>query len=50
MFAEGGARYNFSSPNVVALANVADALMVLKEAVFIEKKVSYGSLRTDSSG
>ncbi|WP_321992573.1 glycyl radical protein [Marispirochaeta aestuarii] len=41
----GGARYNFSSPNVVALANVADALMVLKEAVFKEKKVSYGSLR-----
>ena len=40
----GGARYNFSSPNVVALANAADALYVMKEAVFGSGIVGYGDL------
>ncbi len=51
---QGGARHNFSSPNVVALANAADALTVMKEAVFGERLVSYRELveilRSDFEG
>ena len=42
---QGGARYNFSSPNAVAIANVADALMALQGAVFRDKIIGYEELR-----
>ena len=42
---QGGARYNFSSPNAVAIANVADALMALAGAVFRDKIIGYEELR-----
>jgi formate C-acetyltransferase len=42
---QGGARYNFSSPNGVAIANAADALMVVRGAVFRDKIISYAELR-----
>lgn len=34
----GGAKYNFSGPQGVGVADVADSLMVLKQLVFDEKK------------
>ncbi len=43
-YEEGGARYNYTSPNVVGLANAADALMALRYAVFTEKRVDMASL------
>jgi formate C-acetyltransferase len=42
---QGGARYNFSSPNAVAIANAADALAVLRGAVFRDRIISYEDLR-----
>jgi formate C-acetyltransferase len=42
---QGGARYNFSSPNGVAIANAADALVVLRDAVFRDGIISYEELR-----
>jgi len=42
---EGGARYNFTSPNAVGLANTADALAVIKTAVFEEKTLAYSQLK-----
>jgi formate C-acetyltransferase len=42
---QGGARYNFSSPNAVAIANAADALLVVKNAVFRDKIISYADMR-----
>jgi len=42
---QGGARYNFSSPNAVAIANVADALTALRGAVFRDKIIGYEELR-----
>jgi formate C-acetyltransferase len=42
---QGGARYNFSSPNAVAIANAADALQVVKCAVFRDRIISYEELR-----
>ena len=42
---QGGARYNFSSPNAVAIANAADALEVIRGAVFRDRIVTYDELR-----
>lgn len=42
---QGGARYNFSSPNAVAIANAADSLMVIKGAVFRDNIIGYDDLR-----
>ncbi len=41
----GGARYNFTSPNAVGLANVADSLETIRKKVFEEKKYSLGKIR-----
>ena len=43
-YEEGGATYNYTSPNVVGLANAADALMAIRRAVFKEKLVDMGTL------
>jgi formate C-acetyltransferase len=40
----GGARYNFTGPQAVGLADVADSLAVLKRLVFEEGKVSMDEL------
>lgn len=40
----GGARYNFTSPQAVGIANLADSLFVLKEFVFDEQNVSFEEL------
>jgi formate C-acetyltransferase len=42
---QGGARYNFSSPNAVAIANTADALAVIRDAVFRDGIIRYEDLR-----
>jgi pyruvate formate-lyase/glycerol dehydratase family glycyl radical enzyme len=42
---EGGAKYNYTSPNAVGLANVGDALAVIDTVVHKEKKLSYEELR-----
>lgn len=53
-YEEGGAVYNFTAPNAVGLANVADALMAVNKLVFQEKKLSMddllGILARDFSG
>lgn len=41
----GGAKYNFSGPQGVGVADVADSLMVLKQLVFDEGKYSLGEIR-----
>lgn len=41
---QGGARHNFSSPNVVGLANVADALALMKYAIFDDRLMNYREL------
>jgi len=43
-YEEGGATYNYTAPNVVGLANVADALMALRRVVFQEKRVDMVAL------
>jgi len=40
----GGARYNFTGPQAVGLADVADSLAAVKTLVFDRHKVSMGSL------
>lgn len=42
----GGAVYNYTAPNTVGLANVADALMALKAVVFDQKKLAMEDLLT----
>jgi pyruvate formate-lyase/glycerol dehydratase family glycyl radical enzyme len=53
-YEEGGAVYNYTAPNAVGLANVADALMAIKTLVFHEKKLAMDELlailRRDFSG
>jgi len=50
----GGARYNYTGPNAVGLANVADALMAVKRLVFEDKAVGMeellAALATDFAG
>ncbi|MCC8180886.1 MAG: glycyl radical protein, partial [Planctomycetes bacterium] len=41
----GGARHNFTSPNAVGLANVADSLETIRRKVFEEKKYSLARIR-----
>lgn len=41
----GGARHNFTSPNAVGLANVADSLETIRKKVFEEKKYSLAAIR-----
>ena len=43
---QGGAKYNYTSPNLVGLANAGDALAVIKKIVFEENKISYEKLNT----
>ena len=38
-YEQGGAVYNYTGPNSVGLANVADALMAIKRLVFEERRV-----------
>ncbi|MCK7490280.1 MAG: hypothetical protein MZU79_08905 [Anaerotruncus sp.] len=40
----GGAVYNYTGPNSVGLANVADALMAIKRLVFEERRVEMDAL------
>ena len=42
---EGGAHYNFTGPQGVGIANVADSLMAIKKLVFEEKKVTLAELK-----
>lgn len=41
---EGGARYNFTSPLMVGIANITDSLMFIKRAVFEQKRLSLDAL------
>jgi len=41
---DGGATYNFSSPQGVGIANVADSLAAIKKLVFEEKQISMSEL------
>jgi formate C-acetyltransferase len=41
---EGGARYNFTGPQAVGLADVADSLAAIQKLVFERKKVSMAQL------
>jgi formate C-acetyltransferase len=43
-YEDGGAIYNYTSPNAVGLANAADALMAVKRLVFDEGRVSMPAL------
>jgi formate C-acetyltransferase len=43
-YEEGGATYNYTSPNVVGLANAADALMAIRRAVFTDEIVDMETL------
>jgi formate C-acetyltransferase len=43
-FEQGGAVYNYTGPNSVGLANVADALMAIKRLVFEERRVEMDAL------
>jgi formate C-acetyltransferase len=43
-FEAGGARHNFTAPNAVGLANVADSLAAIETLVFREKRLSMGQL------
>ncbi|MBQ1210586.1 MAG: glycyl radical protein [Clostridia bacterium] len=42
---EGGARYNYTGPQGFGIANVADALWVLKKLVFEQKKYTLADFR-----
>lgn len=42
---EGGAVYNFTGPQGVGVANVADSLMAIKKLVFEEKKITLAELK-----
>jgi len=44
-YEEGGAIYNYTSPNVVGLANAADSLMAIRRAVFTDRIVDMSTLR-----
>jgi formate C-acetyltransferase len=41
----GGAKYNYTSPNIVGLANAADALAVIKKKVFEDKTYTLDAVR-----
>ena len=43
-YEQGGAIYNYTGPNAVGLANVADALMAIKRVVFEERRVEMDAL------
>ncbi len=43
-YEQGGAVYNYTGPNSVGLANVADALMAIKRLVFAERRVEMAAL------
>lgn len=42
---QGGAHYNFTGPQGVGIANVADSMEVIKKLVFEEKKISAAELK-----
>ena len=42
---EGGARYNFTSPLMVGIANITDSLMFIKRCVFEKKLLSFRELK-----
>ena len=43
-YEQGGAVYNYTGPNSVGLANVADALMAIKRLVFAERHIEMDAL------
>ncbi len=43
-YEQGGAVYNYTGPNSVGLANMADALMAIKRLVFQERRVEMDAL------
>jgi len=43
-YEQGGAVYNYTGPNSVGLANVADALMAIKRLVFEERRIEMNAL------
>jgi formate C-acetyltransferase len=43
-YEQGGAAYNYTGPNSVGLANVADALMAIKGLVFAERRIEMAAL------
>ena len=43
-YEQGGAVYNYTGPNSVGLANVADALMAIKRLVFQERRLDMDAL------
>jgi formate C-acetyltransferase len=45
-YEQGGAVYNYTGPNSVGLANVADALAAIKRLVFEERRVEMNALLT----
>ena len=45
-YEQGGAVYNYTGPNSVGLANVADALMAIKRLVFEERRIAMEALLT----
>ena len=50
---EGGAHYNFTGPQGFGIANVADALAVMRQLVFDEKKITMAEMKdalTDNFG
>lgn len=42
---QGGARYNFTSPLLVGIANVADSLAVIKQLVYDKREISLDKLK-----
>jgi pyruvate formate-lyase/glycerol dehydratase family glycyl radical enzyme len=40
----GGARYNFTGPQGVGIANIADSMFAVKKAVFDDREIEYGTL------
>ena len=43
---QGGARYNFTSPLMVGIANIADSLAVIKKMVFEDREITLSQLKT----
>ena len=43
---QGGARYNFTSPLMVGIANIADSLAVIKKMVFEDREITLAQLKS----
>lgn len=42
---QGGAKYNFTSPNAVSLANTADSLAAIKKFIYEDKTITWAELK-----